>query len=48
MTAKDMVFRSAFANSLDAVSDRDYVAEALFNIAWLGVHLSRLGEEWVL
>jgi argininosuccinate lyase len=43
-----MGFRSAFANSLDAVSDRDFVAEALFNIALLGVHLSRLGEEWVL
>jgi len=48
LTAKEMGFRSAFANSLDAVSDRDFVAEALFNIALLGVHLSRLGEEWVL
>ena len=48
LTAKEMGFRAAFANSLDAVSDRDFVAEALFNIALLGVHLSRLGEEWVL
>jgi argininosuccinate lyase len=47
-TAKEMGFRAAFANSLDAVSDRDFVAEALFDIALLGVHLSRLGEEWVL
>src|SRR5690606_17095220 len=30
------------------VSDRDFVAEALFDLALLGVHLSRLGEEWVL
>ncbi|NCU86947.1 MAG: argininosuccinate lyase, partial [Actinobacteria bacterium] len=37
-----------FNNSLDAVSDRDFVAEALFDIALIGVHLSRLGEEWVL
>ena len=37
-----------FDNSLDAVSDRDFVAEALFDLALLGVHLSRIGEEWVL
>jgi argininosuccinate lyase len=48
LTAKEMGFRAAFANSLDAVSDRDFVAEALFDIALLGVHLSRIGEEWVL
>ena len=33
------------ANSIDAVSDRDFVAEFLFVAALLGVHLSRLGEE---
>jgi argininosuccinate lyase len=37
-----------FDNSLDAVGDRDFVAEALFDLALLGVHLSRIGEEWVL
>ena len=37
-----------FANSLDAVSDRDFVAEALFDLALVGIHLARLGEEWVL
>ncbi len=47
-TAKDLGFSRAFENSLDAVSDRDFVAEALFNIALLGVHCSRLGEELVL
>jgi argininosuccinate lyase len=41
-------FDTAFVNSLDAVSDRDFVAEALFDIALLGVHLSRMGEELVL
>jgi argininosuccinate lyase len=30
------------------VSDRDYVAEVLFAVSLLGVHLSRIGEEWVL
>ncbi|OYV65222.1 MAG: argininosuccinate lyase, partial [Actinobacteria bacterium 21-64-8] len=47
-TAQLLGFRESFANSMDAVSDRDFVAEALFDIALLGVHLSRLGEELVL
>jgi len=47
-TAELLGFRAAFANSMDAVSDRDFVAEALFDIALLGVHLSRMGEEIVL
>ncbi len=47
-TAAELGFSSAFTNSLDAVSDRDFVAEALFDIALLSIHLSRLGEEWVL
>ncbi len=47
-TAEDLGFEGCFENSLDAVSDRDFVAEALFGLALLGVHLSRLGEEIVL
>jgi argininosuccinate lyase len=47
-TAADLGFADVFANSLDAVSDRDFVAEALFDLALVGVHLSRIGEEWVL
>jgi argininosuccinate lyase len=47
-SATQMGFASVFANSLDAVSDRDFVAEILFDIALIGVHLSRIGEEWVL
>jgi argininosuccinate lyase len=46
--ASDLGFASAFENSLDAVSDRDFVAESLFALALLGVHLSRIGEEVVL
>lgn len=47
-TAKNLGFQSSFANSIDAVSDRDYVAEALFIFAMIGNHLSRIGEEWTL
>jgi argininosuccinate lyase len=46
--ARDLGFRGALANSIDAVSDRDWVAEFLFAAAMLGVHLSRIGEEVVL
>ena len=35
-------------NSLDAVSEREFVLDLLYACAVLGVHLSRLGEEWVL
>jgi len=46
--ARILLFDGAFTNSMDAVSDRDFVAETLFDIALLGVHLSRMGEELVL
>jgi argininosuccinate lyase len=35
-------------NSMDAVSDRDFVADLLYAAAMLGVHLSRLAEDLVL
>ena len=47
-TAADLGFAAVFENSLDAVSDRDFVAEALFDLALVAIHLSRMGEEWVL
>jgi argininosuccinate lyase len=46
--AKELGFDAPFANSMDAVSDRDFAAEFLFVTALVGVHLSRLGEEFVL
>jgi len=46
--AAELGFHSAAANSIDAVSDRDFAAEFLFCAALIGVHLSRLGEEVVL
>lgn len=47
-TAADLGFAAVFENSLDAVSDRDFVAETVFALTLVGVHLSRLGEEVVL
>jgi argininosuccinate lyase len=47
-TATALGFTSSAANSIDAVSDRDYVAEALFVLAMIGSHLSRIGEEWCI
>jgi argininosuccinate lyase len=41
-------FDELAANSLDAVSDRDFVAEVLFDCALIGVHLSRLAEDIIL
>jgi len=46
--AQDLGFERNFENSIDAVSDRDYVAEALFVTSLVGIHLSRIGEEWTL
>ena len=45
LVAADLGFDAVLANSIDAVSDRDFAAEFLFVAAMLGVHLSRLGEE---
>jgi len=47
-TAERLGFERAFANSLDAVSDRDFAAEATFVGALTATHLSSLGEELVL
>ena len=47
-TANALGFNSSAANSIDGVSDRDYVAEALFILAMVGSHLSRIGEEWCI
>jgi argininosuccinate lyase len=46
--AQELGFARAAANSIDAVSDRDFAAEFLFCAAMIGVHVSRLGEEIVL
>jgi argininosuccinate lyase len=46
--AAELGFTAPAANSMDAVSDRDFAAEFCFAAALTGVHLSRLGEEIVL
>jgi argininosuccinate lyase len=46
--ATDLGFEGATPNSLDAVSDRDFVAETLAACAITGMHLSRLGEDLVI
>jgi len=47
-TATALGFKKSAGNSIDGVSDRDFVAEALFIISMVGVHLSRIGEEWCI
>ncbi len=47
-TAKALGFDRPSANSLDAVSDRDFAVETLAAAALCSVHLSRLGEEIVV
>ena len=48
MTAKELGFDRPAANSLDAVSDRDFVLETLAAAAITAVHLSRFAEEIVM
>jgi argininosuccinate lyase/amino-acid N-acetyltransferase len=45
--AKDLGFRMPSANSLDAVSDRDFVVETLSACALCALHLSRLAEDLI-
>ena len=46
--AKELGFDGVSANSMDAVSDRDFAAEFLFIVSMTGTHLSRLAEELVI
>ncbi|MDX2016032.1 MAG: argininosuccinate lyase [Planctomycetota bacterium] len=46
--ARDLGFDAPSENSLDAVSDRDFVVEALNASALAAVHLSRLGEDLIV
>ncbi len=46
--AVELGFDRPAANSIDAVSDRDFAAEFLFVAALAGIHLSRMGEEIIL
>ncbi|HEX8898432.1 MAG TPA: argininosuccinate lyase, partial [Chthoniobacterales bacterium] len=46
--ARELDFAKLCQNSLDAVGDRDFVAEFLFGLAMIGMHLSRLSEELIM
>ncbi|MFS1514778.1 argininosuccinate lyase [Chengkuizengella sp. SCS-71B] len=46
--AKELGFERIYNNSLDAVSDRDFIIEFLSNASMIMMHLSRLCEELVL
>lgn len=48
MTAKELGFDRAMANSLDAVADRDFALDYLYAASVQAVHLSRLAEELIL
>ncbi|KAJ9166467.1 hypothetical protein P3X46_021218 [Hevea brasiliensis] len=48
MTSNSLGFTAPLRNSIDAVSDRDFVLEFLSANSITAIHLSRLGEEWVL
>lgn len=48
LTAELLGMPALFDNSLDAVADRDFVADTLYSLAMVGVHLSRIGEELIL
>lgn len=47
-TSEALGFTAPIRNSIDAVSDRDFVLELLSAISITAIHLSRIGEEWVL
>lgn len=47
-TARLLGFASTSANSMDAVSDRDFVVEQVADLALVAMHLSRLAEELVI
>jgi len=46
--AKELGFDGITRNSMDAISDRDYIAELLFTFSLIGTHLSRLSEDAIL
>ncbi len=47
-TARLLGFDAVAANSLDVSSDRDFLAEAIFDLSLIAVHLSGWAEEWIL
>ena len=48
LIARQLGFSKLSQNSLDAVGDRDFVCEFLFDLALIGMHLSRFSEDLIL
>ena len=46
--AKALGFQRVTQNSIDAVSDRDFVADFLYSLATIGIHLSRFSEDLII
>jgi argininosuccinate lyase len=47
-TASQLGFSDISYNSIDAVSDRDFCAEFIFDCALIATHLSQLAEDWII
>lgn len=48
LVAKELGFKNITANSIDSVSDRDFIIEVLADLSILAVHLSRMAEDLIL
>ena len=45
---KELGFKKVSENSIDSVSDRDFIVEFVFNLSMIAVHLSRIAEDFIL
>lgn len=48
ITSRLLGFKGVSANSIDAVSDRDFCVEFAFCLSMLASHMSRLSEDWII
>jgi len=46
--AGELGFEGVFTNSIDAVSDRDFAIELVFDLSMVALHLSRMAEDWLV
>lgn len=47
-TAEKLGFKGVMRNSMDGISDRDFCAEFIFDCSMIGIHLSRLAEDFII
>ena len=48
VTAQQLGFADITYNSIDAVADRDFCAEFIFDCSLIAAHLSKLAEDWII